>query len=147
MSKKKIITKKSEVFLEEYLNNPSPTGFESGGQKIWLEYIKPNIDTHFVDTYGTVVGVINPEAKYKVVIEAHADEISWFVHYITKDGFIYLRRNGGSDHQIAPSKRVNIHTDNGIIKGVFGWPAIHVRDPKTEQSPSLKNIFIDVGCS
>ena len=110
MAKKKIITKTSEQFLENYLNNPSPTGFESGGQKMWLDYIKPYIDTHFVDTYGTVVGVINPEAKYKVVIEAHADEISWFVHYITKEGFIYLRRNGGSDHQIAPSKRVNIHT-------------------------------------
>ena len=116
MAKKKIITKKSEAFLEKYLNNPSPTGFESGGQKMWLNYIKPYIDTHFVDTYGTVVGVINPKAKYKVVIEAHADEISWFVHYITKKGFIYLRRNGGSDHQIAPSKRVNIYTKKGIVK-------------------------------
>ena len=102
--KKNIINKKSEEFLTEYLNNPSPTGFESAGQKMWLNYIKPYIHTHFVDTYGTV-GVIN-QAKYKVVIEAHADEISWFVHYITKDGFIYLRRNGGSDHQIAPSKRL-----------------------------------------
>ena len=24
-----------------------------------------------------------------------------------------------------PSKVVNIHTKNGIVKGVFGWPAIH----------------------
>ena len=102
MAKKKIITAKSQKFLEAYLNNASPTGFESEGQKLWLDYIKPYIDTHIVDTYGTVVGVINPDAPYKVVIEAHADEISWFVHYITNDGFIYLRRNGGSDHQIAP---------------------------------------------
>jgi putative aminopeptidase FrvX len=80
------------------------------------------------------------------VIEAHADEISWFVHYITKDGFIYLRRNGGSDHQIAPSKRVNIHTDKGIVKGIFGWPAIHVRDAAKEETPTLKNIFLDIGC-
>ena len=94
-----------------------------------------------------MVGVINPESKYKVVIEAHADEISWFVNYITDDGYIYVIRNGGSDHQIAPSMRVNIQTKKGIVKGVFGWPAIHVRDPKTEQNPSLKNIFIDVGCS
>ncbi len=133
-------------FLENYLNNPSPTGFESEGQKMWLSYIKPYIDEYFVDTYGTVVGVINPEAKYKVVIEAHADEISWFVHYITKEGFIYLRKNGGSDHQIAPSKRVDIHTDKGIVKAVFGWPAIHVRDAAKEETPSLKNIFLDLGC-
>lgn len=143
---KKIITSKSEAFLEKYLNNPSPTGFESEGQKLWLSYIKPYIEEYFTDNYGSVVGVINPKAKYKVVIEAHADEISWFVHYITKDGFIYLRRNGGSDHMIAPSKRVNIHTDKGIVKAVFGWPAIHMRQQK-EETPSLKNIFLDCGCS
>ncbi|MCO4813526.1 MAG: M42 family peptidase, partial [Flavobacteriales bacterium] len=143
---KNIINKASEKFLEAYLNNTSPTGFEVEGQKMWLDYIKPNIDEYFTDNYGTVVGVINPEAKYKIVIEAHADEISWFVHYITKEGFIYLRRNGGSDHIIAPSKRVNIHTDKGIVKGVFGWPAIHMRKGKDE-TPSLKNIFLDCGCS
>ena len=147
MKRKTVITKKSEKFLEKYLNNPSPTGFESDGQKIWLDYIKPYIDTHFVDIYGTVVGVINPNEKYKVVIEAHADEISWFVHYITKEGFIYLRRNGGSDHQIAPSKRVNIHTKKGIVKGVFGWPAIHTRSASKEKPPKLDNIFLDCGCN
>ena len=145
MAKKNIINKKSEKFLEIYLNNPSPTGFESSGQKIWLDYIKPYIHDYFVDTYGTVVGIINPQAKYKVVIEAHADEISWFVHYITKDGFIYLRRNGGSDHQIAPSKRVNIHTKKGMVKAIFGWPAIHTRTAANEKSPKLDNIFLDCG--
>ena len=143
---KQFFPESSLTFLENYLNNPSPTGFESEGQKMWLSYIKPYIDEYFVDTYGTVVGVINPEAQYKVVIEAHADEISWFVHYITKDGFIYLRKNGGSDHQIAPSKRVDIHTEKGIVKAVFGWPAIHVRDAAKEETPSLKNIFLDLGC-
>ena len=135
MAKKNIITKESEKFLENYLNNPSPTGFESEGQKLWLDYIKPYIDDYFVDTYGTAVGVINPESDYKVVIEAHADEISWFVHYINPKGFIYLRRNGGSDHQIAPSKRVVIHTKNGPVTGVFGWPAIHTRKPGKEETP------------
>lgn len=143
---KKIINAKSEKFLEDYLNNCSPTGFELEGQKLWLKYITPYIDEYFTDNYGTVVGVINPKAEYKVVIEAHADEISWFVHYITKDGFIYLRRNGGSDHMIAPSKRVNIHTDKGLVKAVFGWPAIHTRKAKDE-APSMKNICLDCGCS
>ncbi|MDA9161229.1 M42 family metallopeptidase [Crocinitomicaceae bacterium] len=143
---KKIITTKSEKFLEKYLNNPSPTGFESEGQKMWLEYMKPYVDDYIVDNYGSVAGIINPGKKYKVVIEAHADEISWFVHYITKDGFIYLMRNGGSDHMIAPSKRVNIHTDKGTVKAVFGWPAIHMRKGK-EETPSLKNIFLDCGCT
>jgi putative aminopeptidase FrvX len=143
---KKIINKKSEQFLENYLNNASPTGFETSGQQMWLDYLKPYIDDYITDAYGSVAGIINPGKAYKVVIEAHADEISWFVHYITKDGFIYLRRNGGSDHMIAPSKRVNIHTDKGPVKAVFGWPAIHMRQQK-EETPSMKNIFLDCGCS
>ncbi|OYU68244.1 MAG: peptidase M42 [Cytophagaceae bacterium BCCC1] len=135
-------------FLYEYLNNASPTGFESTGQQIWLDYINPYIDENIVDVYGTAVGVVNPGKEYKVVIEAHSDEISWFVNYITDSGYIYVRRNGGSDHQIAPSMRVNLHTrKNGIVKGIFGWPAIHVRDSAKEETPSLKNIFIDVGAS
>lgn len=150
MAKKKaIIDKKAEKFLFDYLNNASPTGYESSGQKLWLDYITPYIDETFVDTYGTAVAVINPKAKYKVVIEAHADEISWYVHYITKDGFIYVKRNGGSDHMIAPSKRVNIHTKKGIVKAVFGWPAIHTRNAasgKAESTPKMNNIFLDCGC-
>ncbi len=144
---KSILKKSSLDFLEKYLNNPSPTGYESEGQKIWMDYLKPYVDTFITDTYGTAVGVINPDAKFKVVIEGHSDEISWYVNYITNDGLIYVIRNGGSDHQIAPSKRVNIHTKNGIVKGVFGWPAIHTRNRGKEETPKIENIFIDLGCS
>ena len=154
MAKKKanpaasIIDKQGISFLEKYLNNASPTGFESNGQKIWLEYIKPYIDDHISDNYGSVAGIINPGKKYKVAIEAHADEISWFVKYIDDDGFIYVTRNGGSDHIIAPSKRVNIHTQNGIVKAVFGWPAIHLRkNVEKEDAPKPDNIFLDCGCT
>lgn len=149
MKSKSILNEKSLVFLEQYLNNASPTGYESEGQKIWMDYLKPYVNTFITDIYGTAVGVINPEASYKVVIEGHSDEISWYVNYITEDGLIYVIRNGGSDHQIAPSKRVNIHTKKGIVKGVFGWPAIHTRgrSGKAEETPKIENIFIDCGCS
>ena len=147
MSKKSILTDSSIQFLEKYLNNPSPTGYEAGGQKIWMDYLKPYVDTFITDTYGSAVGIINPEAEFKVVIEGHSDEISWYVNYITDNGLIYVIRNGGSDHQIAPSKRVNIHTKKGIVKGVFGWPAIHTRNRGKEEAATLHNIFIDCGCS
>ncbi|MFK7900135.1 MAG: M42 family metallopeptidase [Cyclobacteriaceae bacterium] len=137
----------SKDFLYKYLNNAAPTGFETSGQQIWLDYLKPYSDDYITDIYGSAAAIINPGKDYKVVIEAHADEISWFVNYISKDGYIYVVRNGGSDHQIAPSMRVNIHTDKEIVKGVFGWPAIHVRNRAKEETPSLKNIFIDVGAS
>jgi putative aminopeptidase FrvX len=144
-----IINRQSEEFLFKYLNNTSPTGYETGGQKLWLEYLRPFVDETFVDNYGTACGVINPGKDFRVVIEGHADEISWYVNHISELGFINVIRNGGSDHQIAPSKRVNIHTDDGrVVKGVFGWPAIHTRKNKEKQTvPELENIFIDVGAA
>lgn len=144
---KPLITDSAFQFLKNYLNNASPTGFESSGQKLWLDYITPYIDTHFVDPYGTAVGVINPDEKFKVVIEAHADEISWFVNYITNEGLIYLKRNGGVDHQIAPGKRVIIKGKKGLVKGVFGWPAIHTRmgNSEKETQPKVDNLFLDCG--
>jgi putative aminopeptidase FrvX len=141
-------TTASYDFLRRYINNASPVGFESAGQRLWLDYILPFVDEHFVDPYGTAVGVINPKASFKVVIEAHADEISWFVNYVNNEGLIYLKRNGGVDHQVAPAQRVFIHGKKGPVKAVFGWPAIHTRignpDAK-EQQPKVDNLFLDCG--
>ncbi len=146
--KKSIVSENGYDFLKKYINNPSPTGFESSGQKLWLNYIKPFVDDTITDPYGTAVGIINPGASFKVVIEAHADEISWFVNYISPEGLIYLKRNGGVDHQIAPSMRVWIHGKKGPVKAVFGWPAIHTRlsnNDAKEPQPKVDNLFLDCG--
>jgi putative aminopeptidase FrvX len=142
-----VITDESLTFLENYINNPSPVGFESAGQKLWLDYISEYVDETMTDPYGTAVGVINPAAPFKVVIEAHADEISWFVNYITNEGLMYLKRNGGVDHQIAPGQRVNIHGKKGLVRAVFGWPAIHTRIGSADKEPVAKveNLFLDCG--
>ena len=145
---KVLIQENAYQFLKDYINNPSPVGFESSGQKIWLNYLKKYVDTTFTDPYGTAVGVINPEHPFKVVIEAHADEISWFVNYITEQGLIHLKRNGGVDHQIAPSMRVWIHGKKGPVKAVFGWPAIHTRMGNAEQKepqPKVETLTLDCG--
>jgi putative aminopeptidase FrvX len=142
------ISKSALSFLKEYINTASPTGFEAGGQKLWMNYVQQHVDEVFTDPYGTVVGVINPNAKFKVVIEAHADEISWFVNYIADNGLIYLKRNGGVDHQIAPGKRVWIHGKKGPVKAVFGWPAIHTRiggGERKDPQPNVENLFLDCG--
>jgi len=147
-NQRSVLTEASYKFLKHYINTASPVGFESSGQKVWLEYIKPLTDTTYMDPYGTAVAVINPKADFKVVIEAHADEISWFVNYINEQGLIYLKRNGGVDHQIAPAKRVWIHGKKGPVKAVFGWPAIHTRMSNAENKeplPKVETLFLDCG--
>src|SRR5690554_7846039 len=103
-TKKTIVNDSSLSFLEAYINNPSPTGFEWEGQRIWLDYINQFVDDSYTDNYGTAVGIINPDAAYKVVIEAHADEISWFVNYISNEGLIYVIRTVGSTIKSDPPR-------------------------------------------
>ncbi len=138
----------SKNFLQKYLNNPAPTGFEAalGGQQIWLDYITPYANHTYLDIYGTAVAVLgNMDSKYKVVIEAHADEIGWYVSYIDDDGYIRVVNNGGSDNLITPSMRVNLWTKNGPITGIFGHPAVHIQDK--DLKINLESMFIDVGSS
>ncbi|MFL5773379.1 MAG: M20/M25/M40 family metallo-hydrolase, partial [Flavisolibacter sp.] len=60
---------------------------------------------------------------------------------------MYLNRNGGVDHQIAPGQRVFIHGKKGPVKAVFGWPAIHTRISSADKEPVAKveNLFLDCG--
>jgi putative aminopeptidase FrvX len=137
-----------EKFLEDYLNSNAPTGFEYelGGQKLWMEHISQFTDNVELDNYGTAYAVMgNPKSDYRVVIEAHADEISWFVNYIDSDGYIRVIRNGGSDTQIAPSMRVTLWGECGPVDGIFGHPAIHIQH--RAEKVDLDSIFIDVGAN
>jgi putative aminopeptidase FrvX len=140
--------KLNKKFLKEYLNSTSPVGFEYelGGQQVWMKNIEKYVDKLEIDNYGTAYGIMgNLESDFKVVIESHCDEISWFVNYIDSKGYIRVIRNGGSDVQIAPSMRVNLWGEKGAVTGVFGHPAIHISDRKKEVD--LNSIFIDIGAS
>jgi putative aminopeptidase FrvX len=139
------ISKESIQWIKKYLKNPSPSGNEVAGQRMWLDSILPYVDEHFTDYYGNAVAIINPAAEFKVVIEAHSDEIAWYVNSISKNGFLHVEKNGGTDPGIAPSQRVNIRTEKGIVRGVFGWPAVHTRP--SSMAPKSDTIFIDCGCS
>lgn len=138
--------KLNEGFLIDYLNSNGPVGFEYelGTQKLWMNYISKYVDTVEIDNYGTAYGIMgNMESEFKVLIEAHVDEISWFVNHIDSKGYIKVIRNGGSDTTIAPSMRATLWGENGPVDGVFGHPAIHISYRKKESD--LDSIFIDVG--
>lgn len=141
-------------FIYRYLDAYAPVAQETEGQKIWIEEIKKYSDEVYIDPYGTAVakifsrdenGMRNPGVP-TVVIEAHCDEIAWIVTHIEKEGYIRVKRHGGSDNMIAPSKDVVIHTHTGKkIPGVFGWPAIHTRKEYVEKGPDQHELWLDVG--
>ena len=97
-------------FLETLVNTPSPSGHEVRGQRVWLNYVSDFADETFTDSYGNAVAVLNKGGSPRIMLAGHADEIGMTVNFITKDGFIYVRRLGGVDRRfgtIAVTARSN----------------------------------------
>jgi endoglucanase len=138
--------KKQLLFLQELIATPSPVGYETAGQKVWLDYLRPNADAVITDVYGSAAVHldVDPEA-ITVMLEAHCDEIGMVVQYIDSSGFIYVNRLGGTDVTIAKARRVFIHTRNGIVSGITGNTAIHLQDKSNQKVPVWRDIFVDIG--
>lgn len=136
-------------FLFDLLSTPSPTGFETPGQKKWAGYVGGFADRVEADPYGNVWATLDGAAGGpRVMLEAHADEIGFMVKYVTDDGFIHVDRIGGSDWAIARGKRVKILGSKGEVLAVVGNTAIHLRDRKDdEKAPKLEELFLDIGAS
>lgn len=135
-------------FLEELLVTPSPTGFESAGQKVWTRYMESVADEVQTDAYGSAAAKLNTSFDViTVMLEAHCDEIGMIVQHITDKGFVHVNKLGGSDSTIARAKRVNIHNKRGVVSGVVGNTAIHLQDKKNGggEQPAWKDIYIDIG--
>ena len=133
-------------FLRTLVNTPSPTGHETRGQRVWLDYAGQFADETFSDAYGNCVAVLNKGAGMRIMLAAHADEIAMAVNYIDENGFLYVRKMGGIDAAITKAQRVVIHTRGGPVKGVVGNVAPHLTklegDPKP---PKIHDLFIDIG--
>ena len=133
-------------FLEKLVNTPSPSGHEARGQRVWLDYVSPFADETFSDAYGNTVAVLNKGGSPRVMLAAHADEISMVVNYINKQGYIYVRKMGGIDPAITKAQRVVIHTKEGPVKGVVGNVAPHLTSSDGERKlPKMQDLFIDIG--
>ena len=147
-TKKDMFKKNQLQFLETLLSTPSPTGYETAGQKVWIDYINRYSDKVETDFYGSAAAFlsVDPDA-ITVMIEAHCDEIGMVVQYIDDSGFLYITKIGGSDPTIARARKVNIHTRQGIVTGVIGNTAIHLQNRTNQKAPEWKDLFVDIGVS
>lgn len=138
--------KASLEFLQELLNTPSPSGHETRGQRVWLNYVKSFADETFSDAYGNCVAVLNKGGSPRIMLAAHADEIGMTVNYVDENGYIYVRRLGGVDPAITRAQRVVIHSAAGPVKGVVGNVAPHLTKQEGERKvPKIEDLFIDIG--
>ena len=138
----------SKTFLLDLLSTPSPTGFEHRGQRKWAAQVRHHADRVESDAYGTAWATLDGSGDgRRLMFEAHADEIGYMVKFISKDGFIFVDRVGGSDVATARGRRVEIFGDKGSVRGVIGNIAIHIRDRDDEKVPKVHELAIDIGAS
>lgn len=138
-----------EEFLYQKLAFGTPSGDGRDGQEFWVEAILPYVDKVEIDTFTNAVATVRgrDNSKRRVVVDAHMDEVGWYVKDILKDGYLHVEDTGGSDVNFAPAHRVTIKTEkHGLVPAVFGWPAVHTRNE--EQNTALKTqLFVDCGCT
>lgn len=135
-------------FLKTLVNTPSPSGSELRGQRVWMDYAKQFADETWSDAYGNCVAVLNKGGSPRIMLAGHADEIAMTVNFITKEGFIHVRKVGGVDPAIMRAQRVVIHARKGPVKGVIGNVAPHLTKMEGERKlPKIEELFIDIGVS
>lgn len=142
------MSEESLRFLETLVNTPTPSGFETRGQKLWLDYTKQFADTVDSDAYGNATATFHQGGSPRVMVIGHGDEVGLMVSYISPEGYLYFRSIGGVFPGILKAQRVTIHTANGPLLGVIGAVPPHLMDKtgdSADKTPKIYELFIDIG--
>jgi len=132
-------------FLNELIETPSPSGDERAIQIKWMKYVAPYADVMETDFSGSAIGVLNPEAPFKVMLAGHCDEIAFMVTHIDDKGLIYVTKAGGINPKLALGMRVRILGEKETILGVVGVKAEHQGGSKGEVK--VEDLYIDCGAT
>ncbi|WP_010094980.1 M20/M25/M40 family metallo-hydrolase [Ornithinibacillus scapharcae] len=130
-------------FLLELLRTPSPSSDEVQIQRKMLAYYKEFADDVLTDNAGNVIGVLNPEASFKVLLAGHCDEIALVINRIDENGFLHFDKMGGINPKAAVGMKATVLGYGKTVTGVIGVNAQHHGGLKNDFD--LDDLFIDCG--
>ncbi len=135
-----------QEFLHELIQTPSPTGWEQPIQHKIYDHFKGVAHSIEPDVHGNLILALNPDAKRKVMLAGHCDQIGFLVKYVSPEGYIYLDALGGTDSGVLLGEHLIIHTKSGPIQGVVGRKPVHLQaGPEVQQIPTKDKIWLDIG--
>lgn len=137
------MTMDNQNFLMELLNTASPSSQEMEIQKKWINYVRPFADEIRTDNAGNAIGVINPDAQFKVLLAGHCDEIGLVINRIDDEGFLHFDKVGGINPKSAIGMKVDVLGYQSYVTGVIGVNAQHHGGLKNDFK--LDDLFIDCG--
>ena len=97
-------------FFKNILETPSPSGYESPVQQIVRDYVADFADDVKTDLHGNVIVAKNPDAKFRVMLAGHCDQIGLIVSHIDDEGFLYVQPIGGWDVEVLIGQRMTVWT-------------------------------------
>src|SRR5688572_6029547 len=106
-------------FLKALLETPSPSGYERPIQDVVRGYMREFADTVRTDPHGNVIAIKNPEAKYRVMLAGHCDQIGLLISQIDDNGYLYTQTIGGWDPQQLIGQRMTIWTKSGPVPALI----------------------------
>jgi len=135
--------------LEKLCAIHAVSGREDAMTAFVRDAIRPLVDEVSVDNLGNVVGILKgvQYPDYRLMLQAHMDELGLIVRNITSDGFLLIERVGGLPEKSLPGQRVDVMTDDGhLIPGYVGTKSHHITSPDEKYKvPNVHDMFIDIG--
>ncbi|MFB6270202.1 MAG: M20/M25/M40 family metallo-hydrolase [Halobacterium sp.] len=138
-----------DAFLRRLLETPSPSGYETAGQRVWVDYVSEFADSVRTDAYGNAIAVYEGGGAdaTEIAFTGHADELGFVVTAITDDGFVRVRPLGGVDKSVTEGTQVEVHTAEGTVNGVVGQTAVHLQSGEDSEPADVTEQIVDVGAA
>ncbi len=130
----------NKEFFYNMLSTMSVSGHEIPLQKKVIEHMRPYCDRIDTDYTGNVVSIINPDAKFKVMLAGHIDEIGLIVTYIQKNGMLRVAKAGGIRAVNYPGHQVVVHGQGGTVYG-----SVVFTKPMMKPDMQAGDLLIDIG--
>ena len=134
-----------DQLLNRLLMAAAPSGYEEAVQALFKESIAQYVDEVRTDTFGNVIAVRKgQDGAPKLMLSAHCDEIGLLVSNIDDNGYLYVQEIGGIDTDLLPGRKVEIHTEKGVVPGVFGKTAIHLSKGEEKKKLEVTDLWLDI---
>lgn len=136
----------SHQFFEDLLLTASPSGNQQTIQRLIHSRMRWCVPFLEPDVYGNLVLGINTDAKFRVLLDGHCDQIGFIVKHISEDGFLFVETVGGIDESVLLGAKMIVHSIDGPLAGVLGKKTVHLQtDDQTAHVPPAEAMWIDIG--
>jgi tetrahedral aminopeptidase len=139
----------SYALLERLCDIPGVSGFEGPVREAIAEIVEPLVDEMRVDALGNLIAVRRGTSGFRLMLDAHMDEVGFMVQHVDEKGFISFTPIGGWDPRLLPGHMLTIvNRDGETVFGVIGSHPPHIQKASDrEKVIPVEEMYLDVGAA